>query len=157
MRNVNEFYFKDIDKSNLPTTIEFEEGRLLVNDYLSGYGSGKKTVIDGRFETTNGHIIPLEKVDILTFRNKVEKSLNIKSNRKEYISTTNNKQFDLESALSAKFLRILNEEEKNDIMDFINQVNSRVKEEMIKKEAEDLLAKLGPEQLEELKKLLKDH
>ena len=77
--------------------------------------------------------------------------------RKEYISTTNNKQFDLESALSAKFLRILNEEEKNDIMDFINQVNSRVKEEMIKKEAEDLLAKLGPEQLEELKKLLKDH
>ncbi|MDD5975861.1 MAG: hypothetical protein PUC14_09105 [Bacteroidales bacterium] len=51
----------------------------------------------------------------------------------------------------------MNEEEKNDIMDFINQVNSRVKEEMIKKEAEDLLAKLGPEQLEELKKLLKDH
>ena len=37
MKTIQDFYFRDIDKNNLPTTIHFEEGNLFIENYQSGY------------------------------------------------------------------------------------------------------------------------
>lgn len=154
MKTIQDFYFRDIDKNNLPTTIHFEEGNLFIENYQSGYGSGKKTVIDGFFTYNDGKRIEIDKMDILSFRNRVDRCLNKTQNRSQSVS--HNKQFDLESALNPKFLRILNEDEKNKINEVINNVNIRVQEDnQIKEKIKQInLSELSKEQLNEILKII---
>lgn len=48
------FTLKMFKSNELPSTVNYDEGKIVVNRYITGYGSGKKTVVDGWFTTTTG-------------------------------------------------------------------------------------------------------
>lgn len=114
----------------------------------------KKTVIDGFFTYNDGIKIEIDKMDILSFRKRVYMCLNKTQNRTQPVP--NNKQFVLESALHSKFLRMLNEEEKNTINEIINNVNIRIQEDnKIKKIIKQInSSKLSKEELNEILKII---
>lgn len=67
------FTLKMFKSNELPSSVNYEEGKLIINNYITAFGSGKKTVVSGWFSTTTGTSYEISNLDIQQLKIKLLK------------------------------------------------------------------------------------